>query len=164
MSGLIPYEEGGNSSSLGTHIWQFKETWTRKINGFIVGTANKSENKNTIPTIASDGAMEIGKIIDFHVSAENDYDVRLTGSKSALTCSGVFSANSVRLNGTSHAAFGYDSSTQDVYIAAESNYWLRLKKNSTISFAGNNVCISGWGTGDPNGNDGKPIGSVYFKY
>lgn len=34
QNGLIPYASGGNSSSLGTTSWPFKEVWAKKVSGF----------------------------------------------------------------------------------------------------------------------------------
>lgn len=62
------------------------------LNGYSIGTGNES-NVNKIPTIKSDGVMEVGKYIDFHTGGE-DYLVRLTATSSNLTSSGNIHAPS----------------------------------------------------------------------
>ena len=53
-----------------------------------------------IPVVKSDGVMEVGKYIDFHVTNANssDNDVRLTASSSALTCNKNITAPNVTSN------------------------------------------------------------------
>ena len=57
-----------------------------KVNGYGLG------QWNAIPYIRNDGVMELGKFLDFHISADskNDYDIRLTANNGYLQLSGGF--------------------------------------------------------------------------
>ena len=53
-----------------------------KLNGYSLNTVNSTYPYNAIPLIDANGVMEIGKYIDFHWGAGNDYDVRIAITKS----------------------------------------------------------------------------------
>lgn len=62
------------------------------------GMSTTSNGATGIPFIRSDGVMEVGKYIDFHLAGgdTSDYKVRLTSDDSGnLSCSGNFSATNV---------------------------------------------------------------------
>lgn len=52
--------------------------------------------KSFVPSVDSDGVMEVGRYIDMHTPTSSaDYDVRLTAASGSLSCSGTFTATKV---------------------------------------------------------------------
>lgn len=67
-------------------------------NGYAWDVTNRPL-RNAVPYIKSDGVMEVGKYIDFHIddttNANKDYDVRLTAITNCIDCSNDFSAEAI---------------------------------------------------------------------
>ena len=60
---------------------------TNTINGYNLGMNDNFYNLPAIPVINSDLSMEVGKYLDFHNSASNDYDGRIHFATYAFHCS-----------------------------------------------------------------------------
>ena len=71
-----------------------------RINGFSIASEYDGSFWNIVPVVSkSDGVMEIGKIIDFHITASHtsDYSFRLTNNANGqLTASGTITQGSSR--------------------------------------------------------------------
>jgi hypothetical protein len=71
-----------------------------RINGFSIASEYDDSFWNIVPVVSkSDGVMEIGKIIDFHITASHtsDYSFRLTNNANGqLTASGTITQGSSR--------------------------------------------------------------------
>ena len=55
-SGLIPYASGGNSSSLGTSSWPWKEVWCKKVTGFRTVLYNNASGTNGTVSLSASAA------------------------------------------------------------------------------------------------------------
>lgn len=131
-----------------------------KLNGFYLSTSGAKNTWSSIPSIGSDGVMEVGKFIDFHVTKESttDYDVRITATTSGLTLSGTTSGTfSGNLSGNA------SSSTK---LQTARTFQTNLASTSTASFDGTvNVTpgvkgilsISNGGTGQNSANSAANV-------
>lgn len=56
-------------------------TMESTLNGYTIGTTDSSANTMCIPTIKSDGGMEVGYYTDYHIDSSNDYDARIIANQ-----------------------------------------------------------------------------------
>ena len=97
-----------------------------KLSGYSISTAGTTDVWGTIPSIGgSDGVMEVGKYLDFHVSDDStvDYDVRVIAETSGLTLGGTTKGTfSGSLSGNASTATALTTSagsaTQPVYFSS----------------------------------------------
>ena len=155
--GTIPVEQGGTNATTATGA-------RTNLGLGEVATYNLFSNSSpwwatsgrVVPTVGTDGAIELGKYIDFHSTREGttDYDVRITASTTGLsitgTTSGTFSGS---LNGInfitntgSLASNGWEIlGGQDTGLSLAVSYntspaaWNSGTYSSTIVFGGNNT-------------------------
>lgn len=81
------------------------DTW---INGYKVGGQSKTNLTKSIPTIESDGVMEVGQYIDFHRNGDDrDFSYRITcDAHGSLSCSGMLTVNSdIKMSGANDFVF-----------------------------------------------------------
>lgn len=135
-SGIIPYQSGGRGAGhcgLGTSSWYFSSAYIDTVHGNLDGTAtnadkldgfhaNTSQNPfGKIPTIGSDGVMEVGRYLDFHYNSSDtsDYRTRLQINHSSGSYRAILPAKSGTLAMTS------DIPTVTNY------YWANVKVSSS---------------------------------
>ena len=135
-SGIIPYQSGGKGSGhcgLGTSSWYFSYAYIDTVYGNLNGTAtnadkldgfhaNTSQNPfGKIPTIGSNGVMEVGRYLDFHYNSSDtsDYRTRLQINHSSGSYTAILPAKSGTLAMTS------DIPTVTNY------YWANVKVSSS---------------------------------
>ena len=96
-------------------------TWIRSYN---------SKNVYVNKILRADGGLQVNNNgSKFNVSSEG-----------AVTAAGTIRTNGVfKLGSTTYGAFGYDSSSTDVYVENAANNWLRLKKDMSMTYAGYQV-------------------------
>lgn len=137
-AGIIPYQSGGRGAGhcgLGTSSWYFSSAYIDTVHGNLNGTAtnadkldgfhaNTSQNPfGKIPTIGSDGVMEVGRYLDFHYNSSDtsDYRTRLQINHSSGSYTAILPAKSGTLAMTS------DIPTVTNY------YWANIKVSSSSS-------------------------------
>lgn len=137
-AGIIPYQSGGRGAGhcgLGTSSWYFSSAYIDTVHGNLDGTAtnadkldgfhaNTSQNPfGKIPTIGSDGVMEVGRYLDFHYNSSDtsDYRTRLQINHSSGSHTAILPAKSGTLAMTS------DIPTVTNY------YWANIKVSSSSS-------------------------------
>lgn len=137
-SGIMPYQSGGRGAGhcgLGTSSWYFSSAYIDTVHGNLDGTAtnadkldgfhaNTSQNPfGKIPTIGSDGIMEVGRYLDFHYNSSDtsDYRTRLQINHSSGSYTAILPAKSGTLAMTS------DIPTVTNY------YWANIKVSSSSS-------------------------------
>lgn len=135
-AGIIPYQSGGRGAGhcgLGTSSWYFSSAYIDTVHGNLDGTAtnadkldgfhaNTSQNPfGKIPTIGSDGVMEVGRYLDFHYNSSDtsDYRTRLQINHSSGSYTAILPAKSGTLAMTS------DIPTVTNY------YWANVKVSSS---------------------------------
>lgn len=137
-AGIIPYQSGGRGAGhcgLGTSSWYFSSAYIDTVHGNLDGTAtnadkldgfhaNTSQNPfGKIPTIGSNGVMEVGRYLDFHYNSSDtsDYRTRLQINHSSGSYTAILPAKSGTLAMTS------DIPTVTNY------YWANIKVSSSSS-------------------------------
>lgn len=137
-SGIIPYQSGGRGAGhcgLGNSSWYFSSAYIDTVHGNLDGTAtnadkldgfhaNTSQNPfGKIPTIGSDGVMEVGRYLDFHYNSSDtsDYRTRLQINHSSGSYTAILPAKSGTLAMTS------DIPTVTNY------YWANVRVSSSSS-------------------------------
>lgn len=137
-SGIIPYQSGGRGAGhcgLGTSSWYFSSAYIDTVHGNLDGTAtnadkldgfhaNTSQNPfGKIPTIGSDGIMEVGRYLDFHYNSSDtsNYRTRLQINHSSGSYTAFLPAKSGTLAMTS------DIPTVTNY------YWANVRVSSSSS-------------------------------
>lgn len=135
-AGIIPYQSGGRGAGhcgLGTSGWYFSSAYIDTVHGNLDGTAtnadkldgfhaNTSQNPfGKIPTIGSNGVMEVGRYLDFHYNSSDtsDYRTRLQINHSSGSYTAILPAKSGTLAMTS------DIPTVTNY------YWANVKVSSS---------------------------------
>ena len=119
--------DGTNSQQLATTAFMYSS-----LKGYKVSTAGTTDVWGTIPTIGStDGVMEVGKHIDFHIidGSTVDNDVRLTATAGNISCSGTLTATGFIGNASSSTKLAtarkingvYFDGTTDITITAYPN-------------------------------------------
>lgn len=136
--GIIPYQSGGKGSGhcgLGASSWYFSSAYIDTVHGNLDGTAtnadkldgfhaNTSQNPfGKIPTIGSNGVMEVGRYLDFHYNSSDtsDFRTRLQINHSSGSYTAILPAKSGTLAMTS------DIPTVTNY------YWANVKVSSSSS-------------------------------
>ena len=102
-----------------------------------IGTSAYSSTEPLIPVINTDGVMEVGKFIDFHIDTiSEDYDVRISATAAGLTLSGTTSGT---FSGdlTGNAATATNADKVDNYHAAD----LWRKDGGTWNGNANIACV-----------------------
>lgn len=137
-AGIIPYQSGGRGAGhcgLGNSSWYFSSAYIDTVHGNLDGTAtnadkldgfhaNTSQNPfGKIPTIGSDGVMEVGRYLDFHYNSSDtsDYRTRLQINHSSGSYTAILPAKSGTLAMTS------DIPTVTNY------YWANVRVSSSSS-------------------------------
>jgi hypothetical protein len=92
-----------------------------------------------IPMVDTNGAMEVGRYIDFHESDTDtsDYSVRITSSGGYL----YTSANTLFMHGST-IKLGYNPTDKCTFISNAEGKWLRLKDDGGITWRGYDVLTS----------------------
>ncbi len=138
-TGIIPYENG--LGRLGTSSWRFEDVCTSKINGLTVGVSSSLGN-NAIPTVANDGVMEVGQIIDFNLPGSGkDYDARIQ----AFSNGNIAINKYIRVDGRTFKGWAFSSS--DTYwcgLSATDEY---LRMYTDTGSVANNVTNLGSASG-----------------
>lgn len=92
-----------------------------------------------IPMVDTNGAMEVGRYIDFHESDTDtsDYSVRITSSGGYL----YTSANTLFMHGST-IKLGYNPTDKCTFISNAKGNWLRLTDDGGITWRGYDVLTS----------------------
>lgn len=137
-SGIIPYQSGGRGAGhcgLGNSSWYFSSAYIDTVHGNLDGTATNADKLDgfhastsqnpfgKIPTIGSDGVMEVGRYLDFHYNSSDtsDYRTRLQINHSSGSYTAILPAKSGTLAMTS------DIPTVTNY------YWANVRVSSSSS-------------------------------
>jgi hypothetical protein len=91
------------------------------LSGMTVNVAGQKDTWGTIPSIgATDGVMEVGKYLDFHVTdgSTADYDVRLTADTGSITCSGALNASTSMTAPTFNGALNGNATSASKWATA----------------------------------------------
>lgn len=137
-SGIIPYQSGGRGAGhcgLGNPSWYFSSAYIDTVHGNLDGTAtnadkldgfhaNTSQNPfGKIPTISSDGVMEVGRYLDFHYNSSDtsDYRTRLQINHSSGSYTAILPAKSGTLAMTSDIPTVTNYYWANVRVSSSSN-------------------------------------------
>lgn len=137
-AGIIPYQSGGRGAGhcgLGTSSWYFSFAYIDTVHGNLDGTAtnadkldgfhaNTSQNPfGKIPTIGSNGVMEVGRYLDFHYDSSDtsNYRTRLQINHSSGSYTAILPAKSGTL-----------AMTSDIPTVTN-HYWANIKVSSSSS-------------------------------
>ena len=94
-----------------------------------------------IPMVDTNGAMEVGRYIDFHESDTDtsDYSVRITSSGGYL----YTSANTLFMHGST-IRLGYNPTDKCTFISNAEGNWLRLTDSGGMTWRGKDVYYEGY--------------------
>ena len=159
-AGIIPYQSGGRGAGhcgLGNSSWYFSSAYIDTVHGNLDGTAtnadkldgfhaNTSQNPfGKIPTIGSDGVMEVGRYLDFHYNSSDtsDYRTRLQINHSSGSYTAILPAKSGTLAMTSdiptvtnyywanvRVSSSSSTSTSPTFSTAYTSNWFRSNGNT----------------------------------
>ena len=137
-SGIIPYRSGGRGAGhcgLGNPSWYFSSAYIDTVHGNLDGTAtnadkldgfhaNTSQNPfGKIPTIGSNGVMEVGRYLDFHYNSSDtsNYRTRLQINHSSGSYTAILPAKSGTLAMTSDIPTVTNYYWANVRVSSSSN-------------------------------------------